>query len=57
LVPVFVFIKRIDNKEIIIGETNCINCGQCIKACPTGALHEKEDIDLVWEALSDPSNM
>ena len=46
-------VKPAFNKSL--SETNCINCGQCIKACPTGALHEKEDIDLVWEALSDPS--
>lgn len=32
----------------------CIQCGQCVLACPTGALHEKENIDEVWEALGDP---
>nr|NQU89392.1 (2Fe-2S)-binding protein [Bacteroidota bacterium] len=34
--------------------SNCINCGQCIMVCPTGALHEKESISDVQEALQDP---
>ena len=29
-------------------------CGQCIEACPTGALHEKDSTELVWEKLRDP---
>ncbi len=35
-------------------DVNCTNCGQCIQACPTGALHEKETIDEVWMKLKDP---
>lgn len=32
----------------------CVNCGQCTVYCPTGALREKSEIDLVWEAILDP---
>lgn len=37
-----------------LSETPCVNCGQCINACPVGALHEKNDADRVWEAINDP---
>ena len=37
-----------------LADTVCINCGQCIMACPTGALHEKESMKEVWRALSNP---
>ena len=37
-----------------LNDVNCTNCGQCIEACPTGALHEKETIDDVWLKLKDP---
>lgn len=37
-----------------LNDVNCTNCGQCIQACPTGALHEKETIDDAWVKLKDP---
>lgn len=36
-------------------DTPCVNCGQCIVACPVGALHENENIDDVWAAIGDPN--
>ena len=37
-----------------LAETGCVNCGQCIAVCPTGALTEKDDTKEVFEALADP---
>ena len=40
--------------EQALESTSCINCGQCIVACPVGALYERDDTDKVFEALADP---
>lgn len=37
-----------------LGDTACVNCGQCITVCPVGALSEKDDTQKVWDAISDP---
>lgn len=36
-----------------MSEVTCITCGQCVIACPTASLTEKENINEVWEALND----
>ncbi len=35
-------------------ETDCILCGQCSVVCPTGAIVEKDDTQLVLDALQNP---
>ena len=37
-----------------LGDVSCVNCGQCINVCPTGALKEKDEIENVLAALNDP---
>ena len=35
-------------------EAGCIFCGKCIQACPTGALREKEDIEIAQGYIDNP---
>jgi NADH-quinone oxidoreductase subunit G/[NiFe] hydrogenase diaphorase moiety small subunit len=37
-----------------LAEVVCINCGQCINRCPTGALQANDPTDDVWAAIDDP---
>lgn len=37
-----------------IREADCAFCGQCITHCPTAALRERDDTELVLDALADP---
>jgi len=37
-----------------ISEVVCINCGQCINRCPTGALKVKDVGDDIWEDIDNP---
>ncbi|SCZ80147.1 NADH-dependent [FeFe] hydrogenase, group A6 [Acidaminobacter hydrogenoformans] len=41
--------------EMPLEETLCVFCGQCAAVCPTGAIVEKDDTELVWTAIEDPS--
>ena len=59
-VSTFDFINR-GNKTAIatsmnkdLNFSNCINCGQCIMTCPTGALHEKTNFDIVQDMINNP---
>lgn len=36
-----------------LNDVECTLCGQCIEACPTGALKEKENIQDVWKKLRE----
>jgi len=35
--------------------SSCINCGQCVLVCPTGALREQSHVKHVLDALADPT--
>jgi len=48
-------ISTVGNKSL--ADVNCTFCGQCIQNCPTAALHEKENIDEVWEKLKDENTV
>lgn len=34
-----------------LAETVCVNCGQCVQACPVGALTVHEEEDVVWDVI------
>lgn len=40
-----------------LNEVECVNCGQCARVCPTGALTPKPEVDQVWKALHDPKKV
>ena len=41
--------------KMSLGDVACINCGQCLQACPTGAITIVDDTKRVWDAISDPA--
>jgi NADH-quinone oxidoreductase subunit G len=38
-----------------MAQVECVNCGQCASACPTGALTPKSEVKEVWKAIHDPT--
>jgi len=53
--------KRSNKSKVVtfgdkpLSDVICINCGQCINRCPTGALRANDPTDEVWDAIDDPS--
>ncbi len=41
--------------DVSLAFTPCVNCGQCVVACPVGALYEKSAVADVWGAIVDPT--
>jgi len=37
--------------DLNMEQSNCVNCGQCVIVCPTGALSEKKDIEPLIKLL------
>ena len=38
-----------------LGDSSCINCGQCVQVCPVGALTLVDNINDVLKAIADPT--
>jgi len=37
-----------------LADVVCINCGQCINRCPTGALRANDPTEQIWRLIDDP---
>jgi len=36
----------------MLGETVCVNCGQCVQVCPVAAIRVHDDTPAVWKAIA-----
>ncbi len=37
-----------------MGESSCVSCGECVQACPTGALMPKTEVDMAGVGIYEP---
>ncbi len=40
--------------DLPMNDVVCVNCGQCVTHCPTGALTERRYYHEIWDAIGDP---
>ncbi|MCL2039596.1 MAG: [FeFe] hydrogenase, group A [Bacteroidetes bacterium] len=40
-----------------LAEVDCVDCGQCSRVCPTGAILPRSEIKEVWNAINDPNKI
>jgi len=40
--------------DMPLGTAVCINCGQCVNRCPTGALQAVDQTEDIWAAIDNP---
>ena len=38
-----------------LSQTDCVSCGQCVRACPCGALDYRRERNNVFGAINDPT--
>ena len=41
--------------DLPLNDVVCVNCGQCVNRCPTGALTERRYFNEIWDAIGDPT--
>ncbi len=38
-----------------LSKVDCVDCGQCSRVCPTGAIVPRSEVDSVWRELDNPN--
>ncbi len=50
--------STVDVRDVYsLEDSQCALCGQCITHCPVNALHERDDVDKIMEAIEDPDKI